>query len=119
MAAPVEAAPVGAAPVEVPTASNATNPFDGFGALPTYDEAAPAASPASCPAASPAAPQAPVIAPTFTPAPVSKAATPEAVTPEAPLERLRKARVLLAEGLIEQNEFDEIKVAVLAQLKGN
>ena len=51
---------------------------------------------------------------------VPAAAVPVAVPTqqEPPLERLRKARMLLAEGLIEQSEFDEIKVVVLAQLKG-
>lgn len=38
--------------------------------------------------------------------------------PEAPLDRLRKAKELLNEGLIEQAEFDEIKKVVLLQLKG-
>merc|ERR1711871_50313 len=38
--------------------------------------------------------------------------------PETPLDRLRKAKELLNEGLIEQAEFDEIKRVVLLQLKG-
>ena len=102
--------------------NNAANPFDllamqtqaapedtNTGALPTYDEVVAVPTAAVAP---PAAPQAPTPALTLAP-------TSEATAPEPPLERLRKARMLLAEGLIEQNEFDQIKVAVLAQLKGN
>ena len=44
--------------------------------------------------------------------------TAPATEPEPPLERLRKARMMLSEGLIEQAEFDEVKKTCLAQLKG-
>ena len=40
------------------------------------------------------------------------------VAAEKPLDRLRKAKELLNEGLIEQEEYDEIKKVVMAQLKG-
>merc|ERR1712167_544037 len=40
------------------------------------------------------------------------------VAAEKPLDRLRKAKGLLNEGLIEQAEYDEIKKVVMAQLKG-
>jgi len=43
---------------------------------------------------------------------------PESVASEKPLDRLRKAKELLNEGLIEQEEYDEIKKVVMAQLKG-
>lgn len=46
------------------------------------------------------------------------ASAPVASTPEAPLDRLRKAKELLDEGLIDQQEFDELKRVVLLQLKG-
>lgn len=50
--------------------------------------------------------------------PFSKPHEGPAPTVEAPLDRLRKAKALLSEGLIEQDEFDDIKRIVLAQLKG-
>ena len=34
------------------------------------------------------------------------------------IERLREAKMMLQEGFIEQAEFDEVKAAVLAQMKG-
>ena len=34
------------------------------------------------------------------------------------IERLREAKMMLQEGFIEQAEFDEVKSAVLAQMKG-
>ena len=104
----------------LPTATavpvEATNPFDFLSQqtqpqqsepamLPTYEQVISSESPSE-------SPPAPVATP------VVAIAAPVAAAPEAPLERLRKARMLLAEGLIEQNEFDEIKIAVLAQLKG-
>ena len=48
---------------------------------------------------------------------VSQTGTGSTGSPAPPLERLRKARMLLAEGLIDQNEFNEVKQAVLAELK--
>ena len=43
---------------------------------------------------------------------------PNSIAQEKPLDRLRKAKGLLNEGLIEQAEYDEIKRVVMAQLKG-
>jgi hypothetical protein len=96
--------------------------------LPTYDQVI-SSSPMAEESTPPPAPQVNASLPlaTITAMPEQSVTTPVTSTSvsapvttvqEPPLERLRKARMLLAEGLIEQSEFDEIKVAVLAQLKG-
>jgi hypothetical protein len=123
------------APIASPAAPS-TNPFEGLG-LPTATAVAPppyspaagvtaaALSTAPDPVASVAAPPAYSAAAEYggaaavsAPSPTATVQAAPATEPEPPLERLRKARMMLSEGLIEQAEFDEVKKTCLAQLKG-